>query len=271
MKNTLTKQENKMLNRIFWRSGLLFGSFNSVKMQGQGFAYTMIPAINECYKDDEKERVEALKRSNEFFNCHASLAGFIYGLVYAMERDKAKKNAVDGATITNVKTALMGPLAGIGDSLFFNTIRVIAASIAVSLCATGSLAGVLLFILLYGGVSLVVKYVLIHIGYSLGSSFIEKVFNSGLLEIVTKAASTLGLVMVGSMVASMVSIKLGAVWNFGGTEVVIQDVLDSIMPGILSLAVTFGVVKLLKKGYNAAILVVGLLVICVLLAAIGVF
>lgn len=271
MKNTLTKQENKMINRIFWRSGLLFGSFNSVKMQGQGFAYTMIPAINECYKDDEKERTEALKRSNEFFNCHSSMAGFIYGLVYAMERDKAQKKSVDGATITNVKTALMGPLAGIGDSLFFNTIRVIAASIAISLCATGNLAGVLLFMLLYGGTSLLVKYLLIRSGYSLGSTFIERVFNSGLLEIVTKAASTLGLVMVGAMVASMVSVKLGLTWTFGGTEVVIQDVLDSIMPGILSLAVTFGVVKLLKKGYNAAVLVTGLLVACIILAAFGIF
>lgn len=271
MKNTLTKQENKMLTRIFWRSGLLFGSFNSVKMQGQGFAYTMIPAINECYKDDAKERIEALKRSNEFFNCHSSMSGFIYGLVYAMERDKAAKHAVDGATITSVKTALMGPLAGIGDSLFFNTIRVIAASIAVSLCATGNLAGVLLFILLYGGTSLLVKWMLIRTGYLLGSTFIEKVFNSGLLKIVTKAASILGLVMVGSMVASMVSVKLGLTWTMGGTEVVIQDVLDSIMPGLLSLAVTFGVVKLLKKGYNAAVLVTGLLVVCVILAAFGVF
>lgn len=271
MKNTLTVQENKMLNRIFWRSGLLFGSFNSVKMQGQGFAYAMIPAINECYKDNEDERVEALKRSNEFFNCHASMAGFIYGLVYAMERDKAQKHSVDGATITNVKTALMGPLAGIGDSLFFNTIRVIAASIGVSLCAAGNLAGVLMFILLYGGVSLAVKYILIRTGYSLGSTFIEKVFNSGLLEIVTKAASILGLVMVGSMVASMVTVNVGFVWTFGGTEVAIQSVLDSIMPGILSLAVTFGVVKLLKKGHNAAGLVTGLLVICVVLAAFGVF
>lgn len=81
----------------------------------------------------------------------------------------------------------------------------------------------------------------------------------------------MGLVMVGAMVASMVSVKLGLTWTFGGTEVVIQDVLDSIMPGILSLAVTFGVVKLLKKGYNAAVLVTGLLVACIILAAFGIF
>ena len=119
--------------------------------------------------------------------------------------------------------------------------------------------------------SLAVKYILIRTGYSLGSTFIEKVFNSGLLEIVTKAASILGLVMVGSMVASMVTVNVGFVWTFGGTEVAIQPVLDSIMPGVLSLAVTFGVVKLLKKGHNAAGLVTGLLVICVVLAAFGVF
>lgn len=267
------REDTKMLNRIFWRSGFLFSSFNMVNMQGQGFAYTMLPAIDKLYKGDEKKRIEAFKRSSGFFNSNAAVSGFIYGLVYAMEKENAcdQDSGMDGNTITSIKTALMGPLAGIGDSLFFNTIRVIAAGIAISLCAGGSILGPAFFILLYGGSSLMTRYLLIRTGYSVGSSFIEKIFNSGILERLTKAASIVGLVMVGAMVAGTVKINLALNWTLGGSKLSIQSVLDSIMPGILSLLLLYGVVKLLKKGHKATGIVLGLLVLCIILAALGVF
>lgn len=272
-KFNFSKDENKMLNRIFWRSGFLFSSFNMVNMQGQGFAYTMLPAIDELYKDDEEGRIEAFKRHNGFFNCHAAVSGFIYGLVYAMEKEKAnnKEAGMDGGTITSIKTALMGPLAGIGDSLFFNTIRIIAAGIAISLCAGGNILGPLMFILLYGGSSLLTRYILIKTGYSIGADFIEKIFNSGILGMLTKAASIVGLVMVGAMVAGTIKINLALNWVMGETELSIQSILDGIMPGILSLALLYAVVKLLKKGQKATGIVLGLLVLCIVLAAIGIF
>lgn len=270
--NTLTKQEKKTMNQIFWRSGFIFASFNMVKMMGQGWGFAMIPAINEVYKDDEEARKKALLRNTEFFNCHACMLGFIMGLAYAMEKERASNpEAIEENTITSVKTALMGPLAGIGDSLFFNTIRIIAAGIGISLCAQGNILGSFIFILIYGGSFLVLKYVLIQTGYNMGANFIETAFKSGVINMITKAAATVGLIMVGAMVASMVNVNIALTLNMSGAELSLQSILDSIMPGLLSLVLIYFVVKLLRKGQKPAMIVLYLLIGCIALAAIGVF
>lgn len=269
-KQKLSREEKSVIRRLFWRSGLLFGSFNMVKMQGQGYAYTMAPVIDKYYKD-QSQKVEAFKRSNEYFNCNSTTAGLIYGINYALEKQKSEGTDIDGSTITSIKTALMGPLSGVGDAIIFNTLRVIIASIAISFCELGNPIGLAIFIIMFGGLSLLLRYVLIQMGYVLGASSIEKIFGNGMLGIITKAASTLGLIMIGAMVASSVNITLGMEWSFGGSKVVIQEILDSILPGILSLITLGVVIKLLKKRISPNTIVIGMLIFCILMAALGVF
>ena len=248
----LSAQEKKTLKSMFWNSGLVFCGFNMVKMEGNAFTCTMAPAIEELYSDPE-ERKQALVRHNNFFNTHAVLFSFIAGLAYALEREKVTKGSVDDDTIENIKVALMGPTAGIGDAFFFNCVRVIAAGIGIGLCAEGNLLGVLIFVLLYG------------------TSFIDSIFSSGLMTSLTKSAAILGLSMVGAMVASMVNVKLAWTIQVGQTSVVVLDVVNSIMPGILSVALVFGLVALIKKGVRPVTLVLGILVLSVALAFFGIF
>lgn len=270
-KSQLTQSEKKVLNKMFLYSGTVFATFNMVKMEGNGFALTLSPAIDELYKGDEEGRKDALRRHNNFFNTHAVMFNFIAGLAYAMEKEKVEKNSVNAETIENIKVALMGPTAGIGDSFFFNVVRVIAAGIAIGLCSQGNFLGTIIFILLYGGLQGVAKWYLLRIGYTMGTSFIDKVFQSGLMDALSKSAAIVGLTMVGAMVAQMVHVGLSWTIVVGDTSVAVLDTFNAIMPGILSVGLLFLFVRLIKKGYRPIQLVLGLIGISILFAFLGIF
>ena len=270
-KKIITAEEKKILNSMFLRSHLVFQNFNMVKMEANGFTMTMAPAIEAIYKDDAEGKREAYLRQQNFFNTHAVPFSFIAGLTYAMEKEHKEKGTIDGQTIDSIKAALMGPTAGMFDSIFFNCLRVIGAGIAIGMCSTGNPLGVLMFILFYGISQSVVKYLFVNWGYTFGTSFIDMVFNSGLMTALTRAASALGLMMVGSMTAQMVNVPLNWEINISGAIVNVGDVFNSIFPGFLGLCLLFGLMRLIKKGARPTHLVLGILTLGLVGAAIGIF
>ena len=179
--------------------------------------------------------------------------------------------AVTDEVIENIKASLMGPTAGIGDAFFFNCLRVIAAGIGIGLCAEGSILGTIIFILIYGVSQSVVKYFFINAGYVYGTSFIDAVFSSGLMSALTKAASVLGLMMVGAMTAQMVNVPLNLTLNIGQTSVVVQDVVNQIFPGLLGVLLLFFLVRLIKKGARPTQLIIGIFVFALVGAFIHIF
>ncbi len=271
MNEILTNEEKKDLRQIYVRSGMIFGAFNMIKMEGQGFGYAMNGVINRLYANDEENRKEALLRHTEFFNTHAATAGFIFGLVYAMEKQRSTTLELDSETISSIKVALMGPLAGIGDSLFYNTIRVIAASIAIGFAMQGSALGFIIFILIYGGSFLIIKGVLLNYGYTLGNEFMQNALKSGVLDMITRSAAIVGMMMVGAIVSTNVNVPLALKFEIGGSEIKFAQILDSIMPGILSLGLLYVVVTLLKRKVSPTKLVLGMMLISIILAVLHVF
>lgn len=269
-KKGLSAQENATLKKMFPLSHLVFQNFNMTKMEANGFTLTMSPAIEELYKDDPEGKREAYERHNAFFNTHAVAFNFIAGLSYALERDAAQ-GKVPGKTIEAIKASLMGPTAGMFDSLFFNCLRVIGAGIGIGLCAQGNILGSLIFILFYGISQSVLKWFLLKTGYTLGTSFIDSVYNSGLMTVATKAASILGLTMVGAMTATTVAVPLNWTVHIGQTEIVVLDLFESIYPGILSVILVCVMLALIKKGVRPIWLIFGLIAMCMLGAALGVF
>lgn len=257
----LDKDEKKVLKSMFWRSHWTFISFNMAKMEANGLTMTMEPAIEAIYRDDEKGKKEAYARHQNFFNTHAVAFSFIAGLAAALEKEHKEKGSVTGQTIDSIKVALMGPTAGMFDSLFFNCLRIIAAGIAIGLCSTGNWLGVPIFILLYGVTQSILKYIFINLGYTLGTSFIDKVFNSGLIQSMTKAASVLGLMMVGFMAATQVSVPLKWVIGSGKASVDINKMLESIFPGILSIVLVLVLMHLVKKGHRPAQLIIAVFIL----------
>lgn len=260
MANTVSSEDKKVLNKMFWLSHLVFPCFNMVKMEAVGFTYTMEPAIESIYADDPEGKKEAYQSHQQFFNTHAVPFAFIAGLTYAMEKQH-KAGEVDRMTIDNVKASLMGPTAGMFDSLFFNTFRVIAAGIAIGLCSQGNFLGTIIFILLYGCTQSVAKYFLLNWGYTLGTSFIDTVFNSGLITSLSRSASALGLMMVGAMTATMVNVPINWTITSGDTSVVVADILNSIFPGLLGVILLFVMVSLIKKGWRPTRLILLVFVI----------
>lgn len=124
------KLSEKTLHHVFNRHYQLLGCFNYERQMSTGYAYTMMPALKELYKDDPEGLKAAVKRHLEFYNCATSTSPFLIGLTCAMEEQNASEpEKYDASSITSVKAALMGPLAGIGDSFFWGTFRVIAAGI----------------------------------------------------------------------------------------------------------------------------------------------
>ena len=248
-KKELTPIEKKNLRKIFWRSGQMWADFTMVKMEGMTYAYSMLPVIDEVYKDNPELQTEAFVRNTEFFNTHAAAAGLTLGLSYALERERSKDpEAITGDMITNIKTSLMGPLAAVGDSIFFNCVRVISAGVGMSLASQGNPLGVVLFVAIYGGTFLATKWALLNLGYSLGTDAITKAFKSGIVGWLSDSACCMGLIMVGALVSSMVSISTPLVVPMGGgAEMVVQDIFDGIMPGILKIGLLFLIMHLVRK------------------------
>ena len=161
--------------KTFWRTFPLQACFCFERMQNVGFAYMMIPALKKLYKN-KKDISDALKRHLAIFNTTPAVVSFIAGAAIAMEekfkKAKDKGEEVDEESINAVKAALMGPLAGIGDSFFWGTFRIIGAGIGTSLAAKGSILGAILFLLIYNVPHLIVRYFGLKIGYKSGVGFL---------------------------------------------------------------------------------------------------
>lgn len=258
------------LRRVFNRHYQLLSCFNYERQMSTGYCYTMLPALRELYKDDEEGLNRAVKRHLEFFNCTTSTSPFIIGLSCAMEEENANNpGEYDSSSITSVKAALMGPLAGIGDSFFWGTFRVIGAGVGAPMAVAGNVFGPIFYALLNVIPSEVVRRWGFKIGYAGGGKFLERVSADGTLDRLTEAARIMGLVVIGAMIPSMVVLSLGATIDINGAQVVLQDIIDQICPCLLPALLTLGCYKLLKKGASGTAVMFGLLALGVILAALG--
>ena len=260
--------------KTFWRTFPLQACFCFERMQNVGFAYMMIPALKKLYKN-KKDISYALKRHLAIFNTTPAVVSFIAGAAIAMEekfkKAKDKGEEVDEESINAVKAALMGPLAGIGDSFFWGTLRIIAAGIGASLAAQGSILGAVLFFLMYNIPQLFVRYQGLKLGYKSGVSFLENMSQGGVIALLTEVAKILGLVVVGSMCASMVALSTPLVISMDGADVVIQDIFNSILPNILPLGLTFVIYKLLQKGIKTTTVLWGIILFGIAGSVVGIF
>ncbi len=250
----------KALRRIHWRSYTLEASFNVENFQGFGFAYMMIPAIEELYSDPE-DRKEALVRHCEFFNTTPTIVTLITGIACAMEEEKAKGTGMTGAAISNVKVALMGPAAGIGDAIFWGSYRIICTSIACQMGIEGNLLAPIVFLVLFNIPNVLIHWYGLVKTYEVGNDFIKKMYESNVMDKVTLCCSIMGMTMVGAMTASLVSITTPLTLQIGETTFVLQELFDSIMPGMLSLIAVFVLSGVLKK--QVSVMKVMIILMCI--------
>ena len=262
----------KDLRSLYLRSWTIMCSWNYERQMHMGFMFGMAPILDKLYKNKPEEKKAAYRRHMEFFNCTPQMTGFIMGLAASMEEQNVKSE--DGTfpadSISMVKTSLMGPFSGIGDSFFQGTLRIITFGIGLSFARQGSVLGPILAVLLFAIPSILLGYYGTVLGYESGNKYLAKLYQEGIMDRVMQFASIVGLAVVGGMVASMVSITTPLTFTTGGTELVLQDMLDSIIPKLLPLAFTLGIYGLIQKKVNTNVLLLGIVICGIILGALGI-
>ncbi|HET7264012.1 MAG TPA: PTS system mannose/fructose/sorbose family transporter subunit IID [bacterium] len=230
---------------IWWRGFALQSAFSFDRMQALGFTWALIPFLKKTYQGQPQRYVEALKRHLVFFNTHPWLHGSILALTADMEARRAAGDDIDGQAIQGMKSGLMGPLAGIGDSMFHGTARPLMGGVCASLALTGNPIAPFLFIAVLGVLHVWVYWQTLDSAYRLGQRALS-VFTSSALRRVMDSAAMVGLMTVGALTAAWISVGTPLTYTVGKTSVSIQAMLDGIMPKILPLAlvlIVFGMVR----------------------------
>ena len=257
----LTKHDITMLGI---RSSFLQASFNYERMQSCGFTMSLIPALKKIHGDNKEELANSLTDNLEFINTHPNLVGFLMGLMMSLE-----ENGADRSTIKGFKLALFGPIAGIGDAIFWFTVLPIVAGISCSFASQGSLIGPIIFFLVYLVIWLL-RIVWTHLGYNLGVKSIDIITENS--DMIANAATILGITVIGALIASYVSINLLPVITVdGGIEVAVQtEFFDRIFPNFLPMCITLLFYYLLKKKQvSPIVLIIGVIVISIICVMIG--
>lgn len=264
--SSLTKKE-------FWscfrRSCTLDASWNYERQQNLAFGYIMAPIIRKLYKTKE-DRAYALNRHLEFMSVTPHISTLLVGIAGAMEEENSKNEEFDDTSINAIKTSLMGPLAGIGDSFFWGTLKVIASGIAISFSMQGNILGPIIFLLMINIPAFAARYFCLDAGFKYGIKFFGDVSNSGVIQKLTHAASMVGLMVIGGMVASMISFELPIVIGSGEFAEPLQTYVDQIMPAFFPLALFSLMYYLLGKKIKTTTILCLLLVLCIVLSFFGI-
>ncbi|ALT48109.1 PTS system mannose/fructose/sorbose family transporter subunit IID [Lactobacillus delbrueckii] len=293
-KVTLSKRDRWY---VMWHSQLLQGSWNYERMQNGGWAYSMIPALRKLYPNKE-DMAAALQRHLVFFNTQPYVASPIIGVTLALEEDKANGVEVDDEAIQGVKVGMMGPLAGVGDPVFWYTVRPILGALGASMAINGNILGPILFFILWNLIRIAFLWYTQELGYKAGAA-ISSDLSSGLLKKVTRGAAMMGMFVLGALIerwvritftlkVSEVPIQKGGYidWNklpsgaagikealtqqaaglsLTNTKVTtLQDNLNMLVPGLAGLLLTFLCMWLLKKKVSPIVIILGIFVVGIL-------
>ena len=289
---------------VWWRHQFLQGSWNYERMQNGGWCYAMIPAIKALYKDKE-EQAAALKRHLEFYNTQPFVSAPIIGVTLALEEERANGVEVEDQAIQGVKVGMMGPLAGVGDPVFWFTIRPILGALGASMAMGGSIVGPLLFFVAWNLIRMAFLWYTQEFGYSVGTT-IAKDLSGGLLGKITEGASILGMFIIGALVQRWVSISFTPVvsritqqegayidWASlpGGAEGIksaleqysalgptglnvekvttLQANLDQLIPGLAAVCLTLLCCRLLKKNVSPIAIILALFAVGIIGRVLG--
>ncbi|MFD1414550.1 PTS system mannose/fructose/sorbose family transporter subunit IID [Oceanobacillus jeddahense] len=268
-KGRLTKKE---LYQIWTRFGFThLSSMSYEKLQAHSWAYTFIPFARKYYKDRPEEKRDLLVRHSMFYNTEPLTGQVVNGIVTSLEEDIALDGDVPEEMPTNIKTTLMGPIAGVGDSFIQGIIVPILLSIAMGLSAGGNPLGPIFYIVSFGIIGTLISYFAFMNGYKLGINAIDVIIGENAKRI-TDAFNTLGIMVVGALAASYISLTTKLEIPLGEEVQPLQDVLDDIFPQVLPLGMVLLAWYLLaSKQMSATKVILVLTIISAIGVIIGVF
>lgn len=231
----MKKLSKKALNHSFlnWFYGHLT-CFSQEHMQTFGYMCAMLPIVEELYPSNE-EQTEKILTYSTFFNTEPQVGSIVVGITAGMEEARANGEPVDDETINGIRAGLMGPLAGIGDSLVVGTLLPILLGIALGLSGGGSPLGAIFYILVWNiGMFLIMRFMYFK-GYELGGKAVELLVGEK-ANAIRDSIIMLGTMVIGGVTASWINIQTSfqMLNSEGGVIVDLQSTLNDVYPSILS-------------------------------------
>jgi len=262
MSNEISK---KTKNRVLFRWMLNGGaSLNYEKMMGMSYCYSLMPFLKENYKDDPDGLQKAVKTHLQFFNTNPYVAPYVIGVNIGIE-EVEKANSID--TIAALKTGLMGPLAGLGDSVFVVIPWTIFGAIAANMALDGSVIGIAIWLL----VTWILKALGIPLfkgGLKSGTNLLSSIETK--LKAITESISVLGLMVVGALIPTAIKANIGFTFKQGSLKMTGNEILDQIMPGLIPAVLVFAVYYLLGKKVKPIYIILLIMALSVGLYVLGI-
>ena len=232
------KLSKKALSKSFhnWYYGHLT-CFSQEHMQTFGYFCSMLPLVEELY-DNEDDKATAMNTYTAFFNTEPQLGSVVVGITAGLEESRANgAEDVDEETINGLRAGLMGPIAGIGDSLVVGTVIPILLGIAMGMSTGGSPLGAIFYIIVWNLFAYFGMRFMYFKGYELGGKAVEFLIGKQ-GEALRDAIGTLGGIVIGAVSATWVSVttSLQLLNDAGEPYLVLQDKLDAVFPGLLTAA-----------------------------------
>lgn len=231
VEEAITKSD---LNKAWW-IWIFFNlsAFSMERMQAPAFVYMLSPILRRLYGDKPEEMEAALKRHMVFFNTEPQTGVIAHGVTISLEEQRAQGAPIDDDMINSVKAGIMGPMAGIGDSMIPGTLIPILLAIGMGISQdTGSPLGPIFYIVAYTLIILLVSHWLFMFGYRYGMSSMRELAAGGFRR-VTSSFTILGLIVAGGIGASITTLVTPLQYQSGELVVSVQETLNSIFPQML--------------------------------------
>ncbi|WP_416044724.1 PTS system mannose/fructose/sorbose family transporter subunit IID [Clostridium tyrobutyricum] len=271
-----TKNEKKLTKKDViksWIRWFMFAqsNYNYERLQATAFAHSMLPIIKELY-DDKEDRKKAVQRHLSFFNTEPVCGSVIHGVTIAMEEEKSNGKPITDESLNAIKTGLMGPLAGVGDTLTQGVITPIVLAICIGITNTQNILGPIIFLIAQYAIMVTISFTMWTNGYKFGKKAVEEILKGGKINKVIEAASLLGTLVMGGLVGRFVNVQAFISFKMGKVNFSLQkDLLDKLMPGLIPLVLTLWILHLVKKGVSPIKLMGILILLGAVTGILGIF
>ena len=266
----MTNKEQKLIpKKALFRASLIWETwvqtcYNYERMMGMACAHTFLPVVKYLYPNNKEKQIDLMTREMEFFNVHPEFGSCILGLAISLEEEKAMGKDIPNEFITNIKTSLMGPLAGVGDTIWQGVLIPILLALCIDITRSGSgnIWGAVIYAVAMFFITYIFSYANFMFGYHAGSDAIMDFLERGILNKLLKGASIMGCMVMGGLIVKYVSVSCGINIVTSGAEFSLQESLfDAVLPNILPLAATMGVYGLMQKKWTSIRIIILMVVI----------